>query len=106
MKIKCALLLALLLQSIFISRAIAGAADKRLDIYWIDSEGGGSTLIVTPRDESILIDTGNPGQRDAGRIFEVASKVAGLKKIDHLLCTHFHVDHFCGASQLASLIPI
>ena len=26
----------------------AGSADQRLDVYWIDSEGGGSTLIVTP----------------------------------------------------------
>ena len=24
------------------------AADQSLDIYWVDSEGGGSTLIVTP----------------------------------------------------------
>jgi competence protein ComEC len=84
----------------------AGAADKTLDIYWIDSEGGGSTLIVTPTDESILIDSGNPGARDSGRIHKVAAQVAGLKRIDHLVVTHFHTDHFGGAAELSALIPI
>lgn len=84
----------------------AGLADKTLDIYWIDSEGGGSTLIVTPTDESVLIDSGNPGARDSGRIYKVAAQVAGLKKIDHLVTTHFHTDHFGGAAELSALIPI
>jgi beta-lactamase superfamily II metal-dependent hydrolase len=106
MKTRSLLLAALVLQSILTARALASAADKRLDIYWIDSEGGGSTLIVTPTDESMLIDTGNPGTRDSDRIFDVATKVAGLKKIDHLLVTHYHVDHFGGAARLATLIPI
>jgi len=106
MKIKTAITLALVVQSIFVALAVGSAADHRLDIYWVDSEGGGSTLIVTPTDESILIDTGNPGTRDADRIFNVASKVAGLKKIDHLLVTHYHIDHFGGAARLSTLIPI
>ncbi len=84
----------------------AGSNDRSVDIYWIDSEGGGSTLIVTPTDESILIDTGNPGVRDAGRIYQAAAKVAGLKQIDHLIITHFHVDHFGGAAELSQQMPI
>jgi beta-lactamase superfamily II metal-dependent hydrolase len=82
------------------------AAGKSLDIYWVDVEGGGGTLIVTPAGESILIDSGNPGVRDAGRIHKTATDAAGLKKIDHYVTTHFHVDHFGGAAELASLIPI
>ena len=27
---------------------IAGKSDGRLDIWWCDSDGGGSTLIITP----------------------------------------------------------
>ena len=69
MKIKLHLLGSLCLQLLVASRCFASAADHRLDVYWIDSEGGGSTLIVTPSDESMLIDTGNPGTRDADRIF-------------------------------------
>lgn len=86
--------------------AVAQAADKTLDIYWVDSEGGGSTLLVTPAGESVLIDSGNPGARDAGRIFKVASEVAGLKRIDHCITTHFHIDHFGGAAPLAAQMPI
>ncbi|MHC4432167.1 MAG: MBL fold metallo-hydrolase, partial [Planctomycetota bacterium] len=38
-----------------------------LDIYFLDMVGGGSTLIVTPLRESVLIDTGSlePKHRDA-----------------------------------------
>src|SRR3954471_8784632 len=90
----------------FASSLFAGKADKKLDIYWIDSEGGGSTLIVTPTDQSVLIDSGNPGGRDSRRIYKVAKDIAGLKRIDHYVNTHFHVDHFGGIAELAALMPI
>lgn len=100
------LLAALLITFAFVSVAVAGKDDGRLDIYWVDVEGGAATLIVTPAGESVLIDTGNPGPRDAPRIFDVAVKTAGLRRLDHLIVTHYHRDHFGGASQLAQLIPI
>lgn len=77
-----------------------------LSIYWIDAEGGAATLIVTPAGESLLIDTGNPGGRDADRIYEVARNIAGLKQIDHLITTHWHIDHYGGAALLSAKIPI
>src|SRR5712691_3775800 len=63
-----------------------------LDIYFVDTEGGAATLIVTPQGESVLIDCGNPGHRDAERIHRTAT-AAGLKAIDHLIVTHWHTDH-------------
>ena len=84
----------------------AAAREPTLDIYWIDSEGGGSTLIVTPEGESVLIDTGNPEGRDPQRIKAVATEVAGLTHIDHVVITHFHVDHFGGFAELAALMPV
>ena len=91
----------------FVSLACAaGPGGKTLHIYWIDSEGGGSTLIVTPEGESVLIDTGNPGGRDAARIHKVATQVAGLTRLDHVIITHFHIDHFGGLAELAALMPI
>jgi beta-lactamase superfamily II metal-dependent hydrolase len=86
--------------------ARAGAKDKKLDIYWIDTEGGAATLIVTPGGESVLIDAGNPGGRDPGRIHKVATEVAGLKQIDHLVVTHLHRDHYGGVAELAALMPV
>ena len=97
---------AIFLSLVIGTRTFAGAADRTLDIYWNDVEGGGATLIVTPAGESILIDSGNPGGRDAGRIQKTATQVAGLKKIDHYVTTHFHRDHFGGAAELAALMPI
>src|SRR5436189_6475598 len=88
------------------SCAVADAQTNRtLSIYWNDVEGGGATLIVTAAGESILIDSGNPGARDPGRIYKTASEVGGLKKIDHYITTHFHADHFGGAAELSKLIP-
>lgn len=97
-------LIALFLTLAILSPSCAEAAGLR--IFWIDTEGGAATLIVTPAGESILIDTGNPGVRDSDRIVKIATKEAGLKRIDHLITTHYHSDHFGGAATLAKLIPI
>lgn len=83
----------------------AGNADGELEIHWIDVEGGAATLLVTPAGESILIDSGNAGGRDARRIF-AATQAADLARIDHHIVSHFHSDHFGGSAELAALIPI
>ncbi|HEU4603894.1 MAG TPA: MBL fold metallo-hydrolase, partial [Steroidobacteraceae bacterium] len=92
--------------------ASAHAADKTLDIYFIDVEGGQSTLIVTPKKESLLIDAGYAGDgqggsvddpskaRDANRIL-AAARDAHINKIDYLLITHFHRDHVGGVPELS-----
>ncbi len=95
-------LLAFLFSSHLPTLIIAGP----LKVYWIDVEGGAATLVVTPAGESILMDTGNPGERDPGRINKLIREEAGLSKIDHLVVTHFDRDHYGGASDLAKLIPI
>jgi len=77
-----------------------------LRIYWTDVEGGAATLMVTPAGESVLIDTGIPGDRDPVRINRLAREEARIDRIDHLVITHFDRDHFGGASDLAKLIPI
>jgi competence protein ComEC len=84
---------------------VARAAEPTLDIYWIDVEGGGGTLIITPARESILIDTGWPWGPSAARIRDAATN-AGVSRIDYLILTHFHLDHFGGAAGLATLMPI
>jgi competence protein ComEC len=82
-------------------------AQKALQIYFVDVEGGQATLFVTPAGQSLLIDTGWAGfaGRDADRIV-AAAKDAGLKKIDFVLLTHYHLDHAGGVPQLAARIPI
>jgi competence protein ComEC len=78
-----------------------------LDLYFIDVEGGQATLLVAASGESLLIDTGYNGYggRDAVRI-RSAAKAAGIKRIDHLLITHFHDDHVGGVENLVQQIPV
>ena len=83
----------------------AGGPGKALQIYVVDTEGGKAALWVSPSGESLLIDSGNPGERDLNRIME-AIKDAGVKQIDFLISTHYHGDHIGGLSELAKRIPI
>jgi len=89
-----------------------------LDIYFVDVEGGQATLIITPDGETLLFDAGYTGQgkkdslpgdagkaRDAQRI-AAAAKDANISRIDYLLISHFHRDHFGGVMELAQLLPI
>jgi beta-lactamase superfamily II metal-dependent hydrolase len=81
---------------------------QTLDIYVIDVEGGNATLFVAPSGESLLIDTGNAGPaavRDADRIV-AAARAAGVTRIDTLITTHWHGDHFGGMAELAARLPI
>jgi beta-lactamase superfamily II metal-dependent hydrolase len=80
-------------------------SSKTLDIYFIDTEGGHSTLYVSPTGESLLMDTGSPGGRDVARIMDVIH-AAGVKQIDHMVLTHYHGDHVGGLEELATKIPM
>ena len=106
MKIIRSFALALLMAFLLFQPVRSQTASRTLDIYFIDVEGGAATLIVTPAGESLLIDSGFPGDRDAGRIAHVALEVAGLKQIDHYVTTHWHRDHVGGIPTLAKLIPV
>jgi beta-lactamase superfamily II metal-dependent hydrolase len=76
-----------------------------LDIYIADTEGGKAALFVSPSGQTLLIDSGNPGGRDTDRIMAMFAD-AGIKQIDYLISTHYHVDHVGGMQELAKRIPI
>jgi beta-lactamase superfamily II metal-dependent hydrolase len=104
------LLVKLLALILALATAATVQAAGTLNIYWTDMEGGAGTLIVTPAGESILVDTGNPSrtnQQDSSAVRTHAAAVAAaVSKIDYLIITHFHMDHFGGAADLAKLMPI
>ena len=96
--IRCLLLLAC---------ASALPAARNLEVYFIDVEGGQSTLFVSPSGETLLMDTGYGGfnGRDPGRIL-AAAKAAGVKKIDYLVISHYHQDHVGGLPGVSEKLPI
>ena len=84
---------------------MAQARPGTLSIYYIDTEGGQSTLFVGPTGESLLVDTGNAGDRDFRRIVETLT-AAGVTRIDHLWTTHYHGDHVGALLALAKQVPV
>lgn len=85
--------------------AAAQSRTGTLTIHYIDTEGGQSTLFVGPTGESLLIDTGNAGERDLGRIADTL-RTAGITKIDHLWTTHYHGDHVGALLELSKQFPV
>jgi beta-lactamase superfamily II metal-dependent hydrolase len=56
----------------------------------------------------VLIDSGWAGHddRDAKRIIRVLKEIAKLDRLDHLVTTHWHADHFGGVEGLSKRIEI
>src|SRR5918995_1501088 len=93
---------------IFLLGAVATAqrgAAKPLEIWVVDVEGGKAALYVTPTGQTAIIDTGFPGARDLERIMAAIAD-AGVKQIDYLISTHYHVDHIGNLVELAKRIPV
>lgn len=88
--------------------AFANSKDERLDIYFIDVEGGAATLVVTPAGESMLVDSGtfDPAGRDLNRILDVIQNVAKLDHLDHAVVTHWHSDHFGNHASVAAKVKV
>jgi competence protein ComEC len=91
--------------TLLLACALSAAPANDMKIFFIDVEGGQSTLFVSPSGESFLIDAGFALDRDSDRIV-AAAKAAGVSRIDHLLITHYHGDHAGGVKLLAGKIPI
>lgn len=102
---------------------VAGAQEQPLKIIAIDVEGGTATLVITPQGKSILFDAGWPPgmgitRPAAGVAAPVAptpgsterivgtAKLMGLKRIDYLVTTHYHLDHVGGVPNLVKSFPI
>ncbi|MGI4854722.1 MAG: ComEC/Rec2 family competence protein [Janthinobacterium lividum] len=100
----------LLLSAVTVSPLIAAVPAKtggKLRIAVIDVEGGQSTLFVSPTGQSLLVDTGWPGNnyRDADRIVAAAHDL-GVQRIDTVVLSHYHLDHIGGVPQLVERIPV
>jgi competence protein ComEC len=98
-------ILTIVLSTFAIVGLLAQTGTGTLNIYYIDTEGGQSTLFVGPSGESLLVDTGNAGDRDLGRIVETLN-AAGVKRIDHMWTTHYHGDHVGALLALAKQFPM
>lgn len=88
------------------SKADPGAQPgQSLAIYFLDMGQGpaNATLLVAPSGETMLLDAGP--EYAARQLLDVL-KQAGVKRVDHLVITHFHADHWGGTTTLAEALPI
>jgi competence protein ComEC len=94
-----------LLLSVF--AAILPAANTT-EFYAIDSEGK-AMLTIAPSGETMLVDLGWTGFGAQGATTNQVVqglKTIGVKRIDHLLISHFDVDHIGDISELLAAIPV
>ncbi|MDJ1430996.1 ComEC/Rec2 family competence protein [Halostagnicola sp. A-GB9-2] len=68
--------------------------DGELELHHIDVGQADATLLITPDDETILIDTGD-WQSDGSDVIEYLED-RGVYRVDHLVATHGHADHIGG----------
>jgi competence protein ComEC len=90
---------------IFVAAGAAESKTKSLRIYFLDTEGGQATLLVTPSGQALLFDAGWAGGRDTERIL-AAAKDANTKQLDYVVITHYHGDHVGGVTELAEKIKV
>ena len=74
-----------------------------LSVHFIDVGQGDSILVQAPDGETLLVDTG-PRKRTANPLPYL--REIGVKRIDHLMITHSHLDHTGGFQTLAKALPI
>ena len=67
---------------------------KNLRIYFVDVGQGDCTLIMTPRNYSILIDGGGNDNYDVGKNTLLPYLLdRGITSIDYMIFSHFDTDH-------------
>jgi beta-lactamase superfamily II metal-dependent hydrolase len=80
--------------------ATGSAHAQTLRVYHIDVEQASSTLLIAPGGKTLLVDSGKNTM--GGRIKTVMDQ-AGVTKVDHFVCTHYHEDHYGGIDDLVKL---
>ena len=76
---------------------------ENLQIHFIDVKEGDAILIETTEGKTILIDAGNC--IGGFRVVEYLKK-NNIYTLDHLIFTHHHLDHLCGAFFVLQMLKV
>ena len=103
-KIFICLLIVILLTNIFKINS------NNLTIHFIDVGQGDSTLIITPTNKKILVDSGGSKLKEE---YDVGENTLvpyllnrGIKKLDYIIITHFDADHCNGFIAVLDKIKV
>ena len=78
----------------------ADGRSEMLTLHFIDAGEGEAILVQTPRDRTALIDCGN---FITGFRVRAYLRKRGISRLDHLIITHMHTDHYGGVFHLQDL---
>lgn len=84
--------------SAVVDDAVPAAADGDLVVHAIDLGQADATLLETPEDETILVDSGD--WRDDGEDVLAYLDAQNIDHIDYLVTTHPHADHIGGHAAI------
>lgn len=85
-----------------ISAGVVKPLDSFLEIHMIDV-GQAESILVVQGEHAMLIDTG--GMFDGRKIVEYLQSV-GIRKLDAVVLTHYHIDHSGGMHDVLSAINV
>jgi competence protein ComEC len=94
----------LLVALLLLGRGTSLQAADAAEIYMLDVDLGFAIFVISPSGETMLLDTGYA--KYAESVVLAFMKQKGLQKIDYLVVSHFHGDHFEGAPLIAEHVPI
>ena len=89
--------------------AVVLPAANTMIVYAIDTEGGKAMLTISPSGETMLVDLGwtESGMRPSSTAHLIeALKAIGVKRIDHLVLSHYDIDHIGEVPQFVEAIPV
>lgn len=87
----------------FLSNIELNCKQNKLKIHFIDVGEGDSIFIEFPDNKNVLIDTGNV--ISGTNVYNYLKKIK-IKKIDNLIITHPHPDHYGGVFLVAQFFKI
>ncbi len=73
-----------------------------LTIYFLNVSQADATLIITPKNKSILIDAGSAMKKNSSTNMVAFLKSKGISQIDAFIATHYHEDHIGGIGKIFS----
>lgn len=62
----------------------------------------GDAFLFRAEGETVLVDTGLPGENKVDMIMDTARRAGGTGKIDHILITHYHLDHVGNLAEVVA----
>ena len=101
------LLCALVFSGIFLFQGYTRIVNPSWSMTVIDVGQGDGILLQTPGGHNILVDAGDNDRSDSGKdiIVPILHHI-GVQKLDALVITHPHKDHFGGAASILRVFPV